>query len=94
MALLFNIEIDFSITSIKEKSIFSNVIFRFSSFAKSKMSFTRKSILLALLFKAFKCSFCYESSLVLSKISEADITADRGVLISCCLLYTSDAADE
>ena len=46
------------------------------------MSLTRNNILLALLFKAVKCSFWAEFNLVLSNISEAEITAERGVLIS------------
>ena len=46
------------------------------------MSFTKKRILLALLFNAFKCFFWDLLSVVLSKISDADITADKGVLIS------------
>ena len=81
-ALLFKIEIAFSITFAGLNGIVSKKILRFSSFAKSKMSLTKNRMLLALLFKAFKWPFWEAFSSVRSKISEAEITAERGVLIS------------
>ena len=81
MALLLRIDIVFWIICTGENGVFSKTIFLFSNFAKSKMSLTRNNILLALLFKAVKCSFWAEFNLVLSNISEAEITAERGVLI-------------
>ena len=82
IALLFRIEMALSITFTGEKGIFSSTIFLFSSLARSKISLTKNNILLALFFKAPKCFFWELFRLVLSKSSDAEITAESGVLIS------------